>query len=223
MRPERRTVTGLLIAAILVPLFAGVLGCLPSFPVPIGDPEESWIDPAVSGLWVSQEDPRGFLFLNPWDDRTWLLSIFEVGLESDDTCAELPDPQAFGDVLDLFDRHRSCVKVEVELPLKAWLSEHGGRRFLTLDSPFRLPDQEMDEDEGWMVWRIALSDGKHLTLEWADGESEVFEDLPRSQEAYEERLAAHADDAELFDELGEFMRVPAEHRETILDGLFTFD
>ena len=86
-----------------------------------------------------------------------------MGLESDGACADAPEPQTFDDVLNLVGLRGSCFQLESLFPLsKAWLSEHGGRRFLTLDSPFRLPDQEMDEDEGWMVWRIALSDGERL-------------------------------------------------------------
>jgi hypothetical protein len=77
---KRRSRAGLLIAIFLLPLLLGVLACIPPLPVPLGDPENSAIDPALSGAWVLGENGGAtmdnglqVMVLDPYDRRTWLL------------------------------------------------------------------------------------------------------------------------------------------------------
>ena len=45
MNPRYRSFSGALIAIFAVPVFLGLTACLPTFPVPVGNPEKSRIDP----------------------------------------------------------------------------------------------------------------------------------------------------------------------------------
>lgn len=81
----RRSRAGLLIVVILLPLLLGVLACIPPMPVPLGNPENSAIDPALSGAWVLSENgdvamDQGLqvMVLDPYDKRTWLLSFITL-------------------------------------------------------------------------------------------------------------------------------------------------
>ena len=70
---KRRSRAGLLITLILIPLLMGVLACLP---VPVGDPEKSLVDPAMSGIWIGEdaEGDASIIVLDPYDKRSWLMS-----------------------------------------------------------------------------------------------------------------------------------------------------
>jgi len=111
---KRRSRAGLLISIILLPLLVGVLACIPPLPVPLGDPENSAIDPALSGAWVLGENGGAtmdngleVMVLDPYDKRTWLLyfitlepvsvSPAETELSSEPDSA--PAPETFFDAL----------------------------------------------------------------------------------------------------------------------------
>ena len=53
MRPNIRTVSGAILMLAIIPIFAGLLACMP---VPIGNPEKSRIDPEISGVWLAAAD-----------------------------------------------------------------------------------------------------------------------------------------------------------------------
>ncbi len=91
MRPNFRSISGAALMLVILPIFAGLLACMPEY-VPLGNPERARIDENMSGLWFveSDEDLVGtFVFLEPWDKRTWLVTnvVVEVsdstGLEGD--------------------------------------------------------------------------------------------------------------------------------------------
>jgi hypothetical protein len=72
MKPIHRTLAGMGIAAILLPVLIGVLACLP---VPIGNPEKSRIDPEMSGVWFDVFDETLWL-IQPYDRRTYLITLY---------------------------------------------------------------------------------------------------------------------------------------------------
>jgi len=75
MKPRNRSLTGAVIAVLVLPVFAGLLACMPSFPVPIGNPEKSRIDSDISGMWISSDGSQTMIHLYvPYDKRTWLLT-----------------------------------------------------------------------------------------------------------------------------------------------------
>ena len=86
MTPRNRSLTGAVIAVLVLPVFAGLLACIPSFPVPIGNPEKSRIDPDISGMWLADAEDQILVYLfEPFDKRTWLISAVEV-IEDLDNC-----------------------------------------------------------------------------------------------------------------------------------------
>ena len=79
MKPINRSLTGLGIAAILLPVVVSLVACLPVLPVPIGNPEKSRVDPEMAGVWfdVFQEN---LWLIEPYDRRTYLITLHEFGL-----------------------------------------------------------------------------------------------------------------------------------------------
>ena len=53
MRPNVRSASGMVLMLAIIPIFAGLLACMP---VPIGDPERSRIDPEITGVWFLESD-----------------------------------------------------------------------------------------------------------------------------------------------------------------------
>ena len=80
MTPRARSWTGLVVTVVAVPALIGILACM-SLPVPIGDPEESHVDPALSGVWL-QSDAEIIWLFQPYDRRTWLVTGVEIGKAS---------------------------------------------------------------------------------------------------------------------------------------------
>lgn len=93
----RRSRAGLLIVVILLPLLIGVLACIPPLPVPLGDPEKSVTDPALSGAWVFGEDNGGeglqVMVLDPYDKRSWLLSLITLDPAGEPQPKPEPEPE----------------------------------------------------------------------------------------------------------------------------------
>ena len=77
MTPKTRSYSGAALMLVIIPIFAGLLACMP---VPVGDPERSRIDPGLSGVWAMTEDGAegGSYLFRPYDKRTWLV----VGVEA---------------------------------------------------------------------------------------------------------------------------------------------
>ena len=81
MKPRNRSLTGAAIAVFLLPVFAGLLACLP---VPIGDPEKSRIDSDISGMWISSDGSQTMIHLYvPYDKRTWLLTTYGIEIDNE--------------------------------------------------------------------------------------------------------------------------------------------
>ena len=67
-----RSRAGFLLTLALLPLLVGVWAC---FPVPVGDPEKSRIDPSMSGLWLGEE---ALIVLDPYDKRNLAYFLFQL-------------------------------------------------------------------------------------------------------------------------------------------------
>ena len=76
-----------LVALVTVaPLIVVILWLTACVKHPVGDPEKSRVDPAYSGVWLEQESngDRSFLFLRPYDARTYFANIFTYGSDGDE-------------------------------------------------------------------------------------------------------------------------------------------
>jgi len=67
---------GLAIAAVMLPILIGVLACIPALPVPIGDPNKSRIDPALTGVWFDVYREHLWV-IQPYDGRTYLVTVYD--------------------------------------------------------------------------------------------------------------------------------------------------
>jgi hypothetical protein len=212
MRSRLRSLTGLLIAAGLVPVLAGVLACLP---VPIGDPERSQIDPRLTGLWASWEDGWEFMLLEPYDARTWLFTQVGIVLDRGGSCDALGYPDDYEAMIERLEANGACVSTDEVGIYKAWRSQQGGRWFLTLEPKGLINTEEeaasLFDPLVWLVQRIDLQDAEHLTLRLIDEEFDGFDGIPETREAYEEVIGRHAADDDLYGEVWRWVRVRDEH------------
>ena len=80
-QPRGRTIVGLVVGLLFVPVMLGISACLET---PIGDPEKGWVDPRITGVWLAgdpvPEDFNAQLWLfEPFDSRTWLVTWVGYG------------------------------------------------------------------------------------------------------------------------------------------------
>ncbi|HSG48327.1 MAG TPA: hypothetical protein VLA43_10975 [Longimicrobiales bacterium] len=225
MTPRTRTLLGVLILAALVPLMAGVLACLP---VPIGDPEEGWIDPDLRGVWFSGEGDPTLLLLEPWDEHTWLVASAGVRHRGTDSCEGVERPSGYEEMMALLARDDGCLVLEGLYLYKGWQSRQGGHDFLTLEPrQFVLSEAEaaeLAEDPTWFAYRMERPDEGSLSLRVVDEDFDGFSDVPKTREAYEGVVAEHVDSDDLYEsEAWVFVRVPEEDAgplRTLLQTLF---
>jgi hypothetical protein len=183
MKPRSRSLSGALIAIMALPVFLGLLACIPTFPVPIGDPEKSRIDPEISGMWVGGVDGELTVWsFIPYDKRTWLMS-WHIIEPLDESCEpEQSDPEkefmTYQEIRDLVDdAATSCLSVETMMNWKAWLTDLGGRRYVTLHNKSLFMLGEPSEEEWWWVFGIELSKPDLLRLTEISPEDEAFADI----------------------------------------------
>ena len=76
MKPIYRSMTGLGIAVILLPVVISLVACIPVLPVPIGNPEKSRVDPEMAGVWFDVLEENLWL-IEPYDRRTYLITLYD--------------------------------------------------------------------------------------------------------------------------------------------------
>jgi hypothetical protein len=60
----------------MLPTLIGLLACIPALPVPIGDPNKSRIDPALTGVWFDVYKEHVWV-IQPYDRRTYLVTLYD--------------------------------------------------------------------------------------------------------------------------------------------------
>ena len=221
----------------MLPVFMGLLACIPTFPVPVGDPEKSSIDPDISGVWLTAEEAVFYVF-EPYDKRTWLVTAFRIE-QGDGECAAAADGDASTDAaadespgLSHYDEvfagiaefGTECFKVErAPSAVKAWRTKLGGEWFMTWEDKGTF-DAETEFERGeWLVFRIDKSVPGQLRLHYIDLDHEAWnalEDVDEgdvTRQQVERVLRKHAHDPDFYDEdlVAEFDRVAPEHYELI--------
>jgi hypothetical protein len=149
MTPRIRSFSGAALMLVIIPMFAGLLACMP---VPIGDPERSRIDPELNGVWAFVEDgtDSGYYLFRPYDKRTWLvIGIEDGGMDSE--------------------------KIGV---YKAWLKKLGGEQFMTWEQAGAFNDDGSFQSQYWFVFRLEKNDSNNVSLHMLDYDFDGFEALP---------------------------------------------
>lgn len=184
MKPKTRSIIGVLMMLVIIPIFAGLLACMP---VPIGNPERSRIDPGMSGFWLldNREGQAALYLFRPYDKRTWL--VISVSLEEGDL-AELEDLDtgtADGIVAALRAHPvgtRGVMPEDNPAVYKAWLSRIGGRRFLTWEPIGDVENRETFAPKVWLVFAIEDQRSDQYTMRMIDPDYDAFAALEDERE-----------------------------------------
>lgn len=239
MRPNHRSFIGLAIAILSLPVFMGLLACLP---VPIGNPEKSRIDPELSGMWIM--DGGAVVLIEPFDKRTWLVSMVEIDHDEDlcapETEGESPSnnySDSYAELVESLEADEAgCFSAdEVEL-YKAWHSKFGGRAFMTWDDKGSFDDEYGFMSVIWLGFRIDKLDADNFELRMIDLDFDPFDEIealeeikdsdppydPRklksAQRAVEKIIRRNADDDAMYaDDPLLFQRVQPNHHDLFID------
>ncbi len=224
MRANTRSTSGALLMLVIIPLFAGLLACMPEH-VPLGDPERARIRPEMSGVWYTGDSDEllgQVVVLQPWDKRTWLLLNILMEQPDDD---ELYDLATYdGLVRWLADGRAQDEEVPLAAILyKAWLTKIGGETFMTWEIR-GLPNEDRSHDAGlldpWWRWdfRVTGLDGDAMVLHLLDDDFPPLKEAPRTRRGWEKVIRKHAkDDALYLEDAASFRRVDPEHEDLLAD------
>jgi len=201
MTPKLRSLSGAALALVLIPIFAGLLACMP---VPIGDPERSRIDPEMAGVWavlstgVYDGEP-GFYVFEPYDKRTWLVSGagLEEGDDSDLSKYDLTSYDGFIELAATEPVSSDHIFIEGIAVYKAWLKKLGGEVFMTWEPKLAL-DDGIAQPDAWLVYRIIKDGPDTIRMQMVNGDSSLFEDVKKTRRAYERVISKNADNPELY-------------------------
>ena len=240
MKSRIRSLYGVVIAVLALPVFMGLTACLPTFPVPIGDPEKSTIDPYISGVWLLDDDDIFYVF-EPFDKRAWLLSAFDLSEDLESCEYEKPEEEALeeeiveeDDELGYYDEVMAnivalgteCFEVEHGPgAIKAWRVKLGGEWFMTWEGKGSFSVESGFEEDEWMVFHIDTSEPGQLRLGWINMEHDGWDKLSDVDEedvtrrAVEKIFRKHADEEDFYedDAILIFHRVLPEHYGLIED------
>lgn len=201
MNLRSRSVSGIALMLVLIPMFAGILACMP---VPIGDPERSKIDPDLTGIWAAladggSADEAAFYIFERYDKRTWLITGIHMdsGADADLAHYDLTSYDGFADLAANSSVGENNIYVDRMVLYKSWLKKLGGETFMTWEPKVML-DDGIPEPEVWFVYRIVKEKSDRLRLRWLDGESALFRDVDRTRRAYERVIRKNVDDADLY-------------------------
>ena len=224
VRPNIRSASGIVMMLAIIPIFAGLLACMP---VPIGDPEKSRIDPDFNGVWTidGESDAGAIYFFRPYDKRTWLLLAAGI-VESDDYEGDELDIDSAQDVFDILAAQYVCsggITADDFLLQKVWLKKIGGVTFMTWESVGFHDGKDLHLPEYWWVWKVDKAGVNEFRLSMINIEHDVFDDvdeldddrsnLERVRRQVERAIRKAADDPDLYiEEDGAlvFRRVPDE-------------
>jgi hypothetical protein len=207
----------------------GVLACF-ELPVPVGDPEKSRIDPTMSGIWIGymESDAAVIMVLDPYDKRTWLLSLISLDTgqdpepaEASDAGAKEPEPET-SPLRFLHPDYEHPIKIDEFSFFKSWLTKIKGVTFITWESKNlsdTLPDMV---PEGWWVYRVRQSDEGILYLDLFGSEADSFDEVKTSKEA-EKIIRRHVNEPEFYLPFMELHKVPESDYERVSGLLEDFE
>lgn len=229
--PRGRTILGLSLAALFVPVLIGITACIDT---PIGDPEQGWVDPRISGVWLAGEpapaDYEATLWLfEPYDSRTWLVTFLEFsgpGEDEDEGATEAADsagtdagsaaPPHPDEVLRLLGTLAEPRAEPSGTSLfKAWLTSIGDRRFLVLEPKLVLDSEGGFTPSTWVVLHIVVQ-GDRMKLAIAEAEG-LYEATTRGEA--EQAIARSLADPDAYGEPLLLYRIPLTAYQAVADAV----
>lgn len=241
MKARSRSISGAVTAVLVIPFIVGLLACIP---VPIGDPEKSRIDDDFTGIWMSveTEDLPNIVLFEPYDKRTWLVTLYEFDVDDQDCDSEFDEPETFEEIMALVrELGKSCLQTVGQQSYKAWAKELGDAEFMTWEHKGRFHAEYAFEPEFWLGFKIVESDQDEFRLLMMDIDDGIFgylednksldkldeEGRPRNprtlrsaRRAFERVLRRHGDILEEVDrEPVRFHRIQPEDYDLFLDSI----
>ncbi len=222
MRLNFRSISGAALMLVIIPIFAGLLACMP---VPIGNPEKSRIDQDITGVWIMDGDSdtvAAYLF-QPYDKRTWLL----IGAEIE------PGEEFVGEELEIQTAQDALIALETypigsngltstsTVAYKVWLTKLGGEQFMTWENVGGFRDDGSFTPEYWYVFKVHKTSDKQFELLMLNSEHDTFDDIvmPKDYEGddyarkmrrtWERAIKKAIDDDELYGDPLVLRRLPA--------------
>jgi hypothetical protein len=217
-----RSRAGLLLALVLMPFLLGILACLP---VPVGDPEKSRIDPAMSGIWAGDIDgDNTIIVFDPYDKRSWLTSLIVLEADQDvvsDEPTEPGDSEAKPEIPPLqWLRPDSDRQIGISSigHYKAWLTMIKGVTFITWESKNLSETLPEMVPEKWLVFRVRRSGDDILYLDLFGSKTDGLSTVKTRKEA-EKIIRRHINDPNYFNDIEdpfmELHRVPESDYEIV--------
>lgn len=196
MNARQRSLSGLLLAIILIPVLAGLLACIDLMPAPVGNPEKARIDPWLTGLWLAEDQVWVF---DPYDKRTWLMSIYSI--EERQSCSEpdasegssstddgegdfddeeeiefdAPEEWYAWEIAQLRSYGEDCYDGSLEWTYKVWITEIGRAEFMTLESKGAYSEDTGFTPQEWLVMRMMRESDNILRLRFLDPDFDEFD------------------------------------------------
>jgi hypothetical protein len=185
---KQRTLLGVILFVPLAALLLVMFACLPA---PVGDPENSKVDPAIAGAWTATDDDgREVLVLaRPWDTHTYYVEYMSQSKKDgkDDNSV---------------------------MHLKAWLTTLGGSTFMTFEPLDRLNyvSKEDDDKAWWFVARLEVTPDS-IKVRPINQDSALVKDLD-TREKLEEAITKNVNDDTLYSKEITFQKIAASGKAT---------
>ena len=205
---KRRSRIGLLAAVLMLPALLGAMGCF-GLDAPIGNPEKSRVDPALTGVWTTDflpDDGVWVWILEPYDRRGWLVSWLILGIPGQTDKSSTETKKEFTSVHkalrdDLLDLEQVGFN-------KAWLTEISGHHFMIFEPKLQIGMDPPMQPDFWWTMRIHLQHENRIKVEFINPEHDGFDQamerfsdsIPREQlgKLFERVIRKNLDDPELF-------------------------
>ena len=227
MRPNARSASGILMMLAIIPIFAGLLACMP---VPIGDPERSRIDPDITGAWFMkfENDFDGIYNYQPFDKRAWLMTgvPIEEGSDYEGEPCILSTFENAVRLLETLEIGNAGLTASATVTHKVWLAKIGGQTFMTWEPANACVREGQIAPEYWFTFRVENVDKDTIELYMLKGEHDAFEaakepvkelrgheypgSVRRSWERALRKVAKNVEDDELYGEAVTLRRVPED-------------
>ena len=235
MKANPRSATGILLMLGILPILAGLLACMPEY-VPLGNPDRSKVDPAMTGVWHVSDGMEPllgqFLYFQPWDKRTWLVTNVAFEIDENaiaaDADEELPDYDlsSYEDLIEFLreeDLEQDSIKFSLVV-YKGWVTKLRGHQFLMLEWRGMLNDADdtvAHEPFFWMDFRVAGLTSDRMELQLIDPTFEPLTEAPRTRRGWEKVIRKHADNPDLYEEEAAILRrIDDDDNELVSEMIF---
>ncbi len=196
MKSTSRT---LLAVVLMVPPAIFLLSTFACLPTPVGDPERSKVDAALTGAYRAADAVETHLaLLQPWDDKTYLLQYMFM--------------------------KKGDAQEEIEIQhFKGWLTSIAGKTFITLQPMDDLTYAVGDTGEKpfWVVFRLDKTSAG-LQVRMVSEDSRFMKNLTTRKEI-EDSIKTHVADDALYGDTIEFKRLGKGDQPFIEDVLSKFN